>query len=71
MAKNEIDLDIDCNSAIISHSKTKIIVTVEGADYTEILDNIGMDAAIGHFGETEILNAIDKSTVMAHFGLEL
>jgi len=30
-----------------------------------------VEMAIEHFGETRILDAIDKSTVMAHFGLEL
>lgn len=71
MGKKNIDLDIDCGSAIISHGKTQIIVTVENADYGEMLDGIGMDAAIEHFGESAILDAIDKSTVMAHFGLEI
>lgn len=70
MAKKLIDLDIDCKSAIISHGRDQITVTVENADQRALIDSIGLDAFLDHYPESDILESIGKSSVMAHFRLE-
>ncbi len=64
------DLDIGCKAATIEpEGAFKFTVKMSGIDLSQIMDDIGMDNFLEHFGWREILDEIGKDKAKGHFDL--
>jgi len=67
-----MDIKIEAESVTIDaagYGRNQIVVSLEGVDTDEILNEIDIDEVISHHGIQDILDKIDVDEVKDHFGL--
>jgi len=64
------DLLFDADEATVSGGGYKrVSVSVVDANVSSILDTIGLEDVLNHFGYSEVLDEIGKEPCMTHFDL--
>jgi hypothetical protein len=65
------DLVFDAEECRVEPSGShKVTIRVDQANISEILDQIGVEKVLKHFGDAEMLTEIGRENCIAHFNLE-